>query len=484
MKSRLCRLLCPIGARVGVIRVYRLSLLTGLLCCLLAGPLIAQVATESTAAGGDDSNPLQIEDTTQFARPAESYHYLIYDRALPRDGGGLLSLTVKQPLPIANRNVAEPIPISEATIPQHDPDRIPQAYELFRSGKSIVVEGNRVSLRSDGTEQESVLIEGPDVSELRFASKFARTALSPSGRQLAVALLTVQDNDGSNDFPLYDIYVLDLFIPVVAFPKALNQIESGDQHQPKRIREGVRGNTSLGGAFFPHAHAPPLFWADEQTVILATPNARSVNSAGTVIDLVGDQVEFDLSRFEGQVVMKDGELLTPTHDLIGVKVESLATHTFCELKLGSGFFGVQSVDFWRRSDGAIMLRNRGKDMLIDLERQAAIEDRKLSPRYELRGDRFEPALWSGDDLLCDKLYYKHVAVSPDGQCAAWYSRSAKVPNKTNLDNTSQYPTTLWFYSPATGKVAMAEGNFHSQDYSYSRGDSEFNTSLRWLADPE
>jgi hypothetical protein len=131
-----------------------------------------------------------------------------------------------------------------------------------------------------------------------------------------------------------------------------------------------------------------------------------------------------------------------------------------------------------------MLRNRGKDLRIDLERQTAIEDRKLSPRYELRGDRFEPSLWSGDALLCDKLYYKHVAVSPDGQCAAWYTRSAKVLNKTNLGNTSQYPTTLWFYSPWTGKIVMAEGHFHSQNYSYSRGDPEFNTSLRWLTDSD
>jgi len=480
MECRLCRLSCRIGTSFRVIRTVRVSLLTGLLCCLLAGTLIAQVAEESTAIGGMDSTKLLTEDVEPFARPAESYHYLIYDQALPRVGGGLLSLTVKQPLPTANRNVAEPIPISEATIPQHDPDRVPQPYELFRPGKSIVVEGNRVLLRVDGTEQESVLIEGPDVSKLRFASTFARTALSPSGRKLAVALLTVHDYDGSNDFPLYDIYVLDLFVPVVAFPKALNQIESGDQHRPKRVREGVRGNTSLGGAFFPHAHAPPLFWADEETVILGTPNARLMNSAGTTTHLVGDQVAFDLSRFEGQVVMKDGEFLTPTHDLIGVNIESLTTQTFCELKLGS----VQSVDFWRRSDGAIMLRNRGKDMRIDLERQTASEDRKLSPRYELRGDRFYPSLWYGDELLCDKLYYKHVAVSPDGQCAAWYARSAQVLNKTNLGNTSQYPTTLWFYSPWTGKVAMAEGNFHSQDYSYPRGDPEFNTSLRWLADPE
>ncbi len=460
--------------------MVRVSLLTGLLCCLLAGTLIAQVATESTATGGSGSNALHIEDIAQFARPAESYHFLIYDQALPRDGGGLLSLTVKQPLPTANRNVAEPIPISEATIPQLAPDRVPQPYELFRPGKSIVVEGNRVLLRGDGTEQESVLIEGPDVSELRFASEFVRTALSPSGRKLAVALLAVHDYDDPNDFPLYDIYVLDLFIPVVAFPKALSQIESGDQHRPKRIREGVRGDTSLGGALFPHANAPPLFWADEETVIFATPNERLVNSAGTVIDLVGDQVAFDLSRFEGQVVMKDGEFLTPTHDLIGVNVESQATQTYCELNLG----GVQSVDFWRRSDGAIMLRNRGKDLRIDLKRQTASEDRKLSPRYELRGDRFEPSLWYGDELLCDKLYYKHVAVSPDGQCVAWYARSAKVLNKTNLGNTSQYPTTLWFYSPWTGKVTMAEGNFHSQDSSYPRGDPEFNTSLRWLAAPE
>ncbi len=438
----------------------------------------AQSASHSARANDSDQRSLASK-AERHARPAARYDYLIYDLAVPSNAG-LLSQTVKQRLPVAADSVTSAVPISTPHRKQIDPNRIPQSWELPRPSKSIIVEGNNVLLYDEDTRQETVLIAGPDVSELQFSRKFARTALSPSGRKLAAAILRAEDYQGFAEFPLYDIYVVDLLVPMVLSTK-LEKQKLGDEHKPKLVRESVRGDSSMGSSWFLNALAPPLIWADEQTVVFATPNDRLVKSNGTVI--VGDLDDFNQSQFKDNVVMRDDEILTPTHDLITVNTESRATQRHGEIKLHSRTSVVQA-DFWRRSDGAIMMRNRGKDMRIDLKKKKVAEDRRLSPLYELRGDRFNPSLWHGDEMLCDLLYYRNVDVSPDGRSVAWYTRSASVFNKTNLGNTSQHLTTLWFHSPETGKIEMAEGKFLTQRHPFQPNSPQFNSIFRWISSTE
>jgi hypothetical protein len=449
----------------------------------LCRPLNAQDGTQPVPGNRNDSKFL-VNKAENFARPAEFYSYLLYDRVVPSDLGPM-SQTVRQPLPVAGGSTTDAVPISEPTFRQFDLNRVPQSYELFRPGKTIAVEGNQVLLHDEGTKQETVLIDGPDVSELRLATEFARTALSPNGRQLAAAVMRVEDYNGFNDFPLFDVYVVDLFVPVVIFPKTLNQIASGDQHKPKLIGEAIRGEFAMSSSLLPDAIAPPLFWADEETVILLTPIEQLEDSDETAIEIVDQPQQGDFSNREDRLeIGKDGKLLAPTHALIGIHAANRSSQNLFELKLDGLGWRNMSVDFWRRSDGAIMLRNAGQDMRIDLEKRKAIEERRLSPRYELRGDRFHPSLWCGEELLCESLYYRNVGVSPDGHCIAWYARSAKVRDKTNLGNTSQYLTTLWFHSPETGTVELAEGKFFNQDHPYQFDNPQLNPSFHWISEPE
>ncbi len=456
------------------ITILSIVCLLFLMCC----PLCAQ-NTKKAGSAGDNNAELVVEKAEKFARPTRLYSYIIYDKAIPSNLG-IMSQRVKQRIPESGGSGDEAVPVSEPAFRQSAPERIPQPYELFRPGKTIVVKSNAILLHDEITARESVLIDGPDVSELRCASKFARTALSPNGRQIVVALLRVEDYNGISDFPLYDIYVVDLFIPVVSFPRTLDQIKSGEQYKPKLIREAIPGEFAISSSLLPNAIAPPLFWADDETVILITPKERPGDGKEPASDAVDHRKQFDFSDAGYPViVVKEDEFVLRTHALVGIKVESCVSQEYFELKLNGLGWGNQSVDFWRRSDGAIMLRNSGKDIRIDLEKHEAIEDRRLSPNYELRGDRYQPSLWSGEELLCDSVYFRNVGVSPDGQCVAWYARSAKVLDKTNLGNTSQYLTTLWYHSPDTGIVEMAEGKFVGQDQPFQFDNPQLRSLFRW-----
>jgi hypothetical protein len=449
LRSALIKIYATFAERKATISERKATIAFLFLLIALSRPLYAQNTSPSVAIVEAHTEFL-IDKTETFARPVGTYTYLAYDQVVPNNLGWM-SQEFKQKLPVAGGRLTKAVPSSEPTFRRNDSDRVPQTFGLFRPGKSIVVTGNKVMLYDRVTDQENILIDGPDVTELQFATKFARTALSPNGRQLVAAILRVEDYNGFSDFPLYDIYVVDLFIPVVSFPKTLDQIQSGDQYKPKLVGEAIRGYFSIGSAFHSRAIAPPLFWADDEHVIFMTPKEQPLDAGGT---------------------------------LVGINVKSQHLHEYFELMLDRKGWGEQSAEFWRRSDGAIMLRNDGKDFRIDLQKRAAIEDRRLSPRYELRGDRYTPSLWSGEELLCDSLYYRNVGVSPDGQCVAWYARSEKVRDKTNLGNTSQYLTTLWFYSPETGKVELAEGKFFGQDHPYQFDNPQLSTSFRWLSGAE
>jgi hypothetical protein len=127
-----------------------------------------------------------------------------------------------------------------------------------------------------------------------------------------------------------------------------------------------------------------------------------------------------------------------------------------------------------------MLRSRGTDTRFDLSKKEATTDRKLSPRYELRGDRNKPSLWYGDQQLAEVVHFHNVGVSPDGRSVAWYTRS-RAQDTSNLGNTSQYPTTLWFHSPETGTVKLAEGQFAWENYWDVFDNPILNPRFHWLS---
>ncbi|QDV24651.1 M56 family metallopeptidase [Aureliella helgolandensis] len=132
------------------------------------------------------------------------------------------------------------------------------------------------------------------------------------------------------------------------------------------------------------------------------------------------------------------------------------------------------------AESSIMLRSRGIDSRIDLSQSEAAADRQLSPQYELRGQRYYPSLWYGDEQLAEVIHFRNVGVSPDGLSIAWYTRSDSR-DRSNLGNTSQHPTTLWFHSPDAGTVKLAEGNFGRDDPSDTFDSPILRPRFHWLA---
>jgi hypothetical protein len=265
---------------------------------------------------------------------------------------------------------------------------------------------------------------------------------------------------------------------MVLFPRTTDQLQSANQHQPKLIRKNVLGEAAQGSGLSPHAVAPPLLWLDDQTVLLMTsyePQENEDRSAPS--DPANSTADNELVR------LNDDGSIPKTYQLIGINVATSAAKTLCKLKISLADFHPQMMPvLWRRCDGAIMLRNFATDHRIDLEKGAMVEDRRLSPQYELRGDRYAPSLWSGNEQLCESLYFRNVAVSPDGGCIAWYARSVNTLDKTNLGNTSQHLTTLWFHSPETGAVELAEGNFDSSQPFLKFDNPGYSELFQWLTE--
>lgn len=448
-----------------------LQLINSISITLLSITLCAGYAT---AQFTEENQP----DTPQHD---QEYRFLVY-KQVTQANPGLRSQVVKQRLPIgpAGRagnqavvgGIATPEPIGDPGMFQAYSKQIVEPYRLSRN-KSIVVESNQVLLRDKVTAEQAVLAKGPQVADLMFASTLARTAMSPSGNRIVTAILTSAEGEGIRRSPRYEINVVDLFAPIVVFPKSTKQLLSSSQHEPKFIRKNVPGETADGSGVFPHAVAPALLWLDDQTVLLMAPYDGDENHPAD-----------DDRPNEVQVIRLNNDGSKPrVYELIAINVATTTAKTICRLEVDLPAFHPELFPvLWRRCDGAIMLRNHAVDHRIDLEKGGMVEDRRLAPQYELKGDRYLPSLWFGNEQLCESLYFRHAAVSPDGRCIAWYARSVHVFNKTNPGNTSQHLTTLWFHSPATGTVELAEGNFDSSQPFLKLDNPGYSELFEWLTD--
>lgn len=130
-----------------------------------------------------------------------------------------------------------------------------------------------------------------------------------------------------------------------------------------------------------------------------------------------------------------------------------------------------------------MLRSLGEDIRIDLADGKAVRDRKLSPYYELRGDRNRPSLWFGDQQLAEVLSHRDVGISPDGRSIAWYART-NPHDTSNLGSTSLFPTTLWFHTADAGKVELAAGRFALSENWDGFDNPVVNPRFFWLTDED
>lgn len=427
----------------------------------------------NSSALGESSDGASNYDETQFARPPARYTHLVYDQSVRDPERGIIPERVIQALPTRGKTAQQAVPFSENALVAGSRDSIRSSYPTFRPGESIEVKGNAVLIRNANTGSEKVIIRGV-VRADRFSRILARVAISPDRKRVATAVCTGDDGSEIVRSPLFDLYVVDL---------------SAEEPVPNVIRSGVHGDAISGGAFFPAAVAPPIFWLDDENLLVVTPHPRKpgVHDAQIYLEPGNEPTATELedmvniNEFLNTVVVRDdGEVLTPTHNLLQISVRDNSSAKVCDLNLDT-FTGMQqtSTDFWRRSDGAIMLRSRGADMRIDLTKSEAIADRNLSPQYELRGDRYKPSLWRGDEQLAEVIHFHNVGVSPDGRSVAWYTRS-RAQDTTNLGNTSQYPTTLWFHSPDTGTVKLAEGRFAWDNYWDVFDNPVLNPRFRWL----
>nr|WRX36692.1 hypothetical protein [uncultured bacterium] len=430
---------------------------------------IAVCAFAQTEANRNDKsrNQMPASDETRFARLPVQYTHLVYDQSvLFAPSRGLQSTRVVQPLPASGKAVQSAIPIAQHPLSVEALHRIGNAYPTFRPDESIVVKDNSVLLRNTSNESEQVLARGISRAS-NFTRILARVAISPNRKRVAAAVLIGSDDGSRGSVPLFDIYVIDV---------------SSAKAPSKLIRTGVIGDAIMGGAALPAAVAPPIFWSDNENLLLVIPKPRPDGSAVAWVDIDpgSEPTAAEFGELGSVLIVRDGEVLTPTHDLLRVDLGANSTQHICDLKLGTFIGGQQtSTDFWRRSDGAIMLRSRGTDSRIDFAQSIATTDRKLSPQYELRGDQFNPSLWYGDEQLAEVVHFHNVGVSPDGRSIAWYTRS-NPRDTSNLGNTSQYPTTLWFHSPDSGAVKLAEGKFAWSNHGDVFDNPIVNPRFHWL----
>lgn len=440
---------------------------------LVLGLSVLAFAQTDATSGEDTSNAetpqVDVYNAKQFARPPERYTHLMYDQSVVKESSrGLEPQRVIQRLPERGEwiKLLRQWDIRKAGDHLHGGGN---SYATFRPGELVVVSGGSVVLRHAITGTETVLIRGSEIRSAPFSRKLARVAVSPSGRQVAAAIFKDADYEGLKS-PLFDIHIIDL---------------SGDVVESRVVGEGWHGDSILASALSPTAVAPPIFWADDATLLVATPGQRIVASRGwTELNANRDLNAAEIAKLGDVILVKGGEVLTPTHDLLRIDVNDGTTQKVCDLKLGVFMTShATGTDFWRRSDGAIMLRSLGEDIRIDLADGKAVRDRKLSPYYELRGDRNRPSLWFGDQQLAEVLSHRDVGISPDGRSIAWYART-NPHDTSNLGSTSLFPTTLWFHTADAGKVELAAGRFALSENWDGFDNPVVNPRFFWLTDED
>lgn len=444
-------------------------------------------AQTSNDEQNESTERVWVYDETQFVRPPQRYTHLLYDQSVtinPLHGSEPFS--VVQPLPkiVDNVYLATPLakqpaltserqalrhlrvepatPLAELPVNDEALYRVSSAYSTFRLGESIVVKDQSVWLRNANASEEKMLLRGIESRE-NFDNIFVRVAISPDGKRLAAATLRaiVGPVDRKKN-PLFDLYVFDI---------------CSDETKPQKVGDGFYGDSVMGGGVRPYAVAPPIFWADAHTLLVATPGEQKI---GRWLDLpLGETVIPDLQESGVDAIVRDGEVLTPTHDLLRIDLRNGSAKKVCDLKLGVFQSQPNTTDFWRRSDGAIMLRSRNLDIRIDFNKRQAITDRRLSPQYDLRGDRRKPSLFCGDEQLAEVVSIDNVGIAPDGRSVAWYARTIRR-DTSNLGNTSQFPTTLWYHSTDTGTVKLCEGRFAFNNSWNVFDNPILNSRFHWL----
>lgn len=449
----------------------RASMITATVATLMLTATVLAFA-QTDANQTDDSSELSAGapsyDQTKFARPPARYTHLVYDQSVPDPTRGATWARVVQPLPAPGTAVQKATPYTEQSLTAESADRIRSSYPTFRPGESIVVKDNSVLLRSASAGSDKVLVSGIFGAN-NFARILARAAVSPDKTRLAAAVFVGDDDKPVGSRPLFDVHVFDI---------------SGAEPSSNVIRRRVAGDAIMGGSYLPAAVAPPIFWSDDDNLLLVTPKPSKGEVQWVYLDSDGKLTATELEEMEEVFFVRDGEVLKPTHDLVRIDIRERSSKKVCDLKLHN-LERVQqtSTDFWRRSDGAIMLRSHGTDSRIDLANSKATADRHLSPHYELRGDRFKPSLWYGDEQLAEVIYFHNVGVSPDGRSVAWYART-NPQDTSNLGNTSQHPTTLWFHSPEIGAVKLADGHFAWDNYWNVFDNPVLNPRFHWLTQSE
>ncbi len=308
-------------------------------------------------------------------------------------------------------------------------------------------------------DKRTILVKGPGKRIAILGRAHHRMAISPNGKLLATA--TYKNGDFS---PVFEIHIVDLSVEPPTVKPYQQELSSS--------------MVMTGGG--DHAVAPPIFWADDSTLLVAPSIKRDAQGGFTVID-VADDADISKIATDGAIIVQGGQAKTPSHLLLQLDVATGEFTEVCKLMISdfmsSDPFGMA---FWRRSDGAIMLRTvRSGDIRIDLEKREATAERKLSPHYEFKGDPYRPSLWFGDQQLTEKVFYRNVSVSPDGRCIAWLT-PVNPANPNAFSSASSFPHALLYYSEDTGIVELAQGRFQNANSWGRFANPVTNPRFHWL----
>lgn len=296
----------------------------------------------------------------------------------------------------------------------------------------------------DGKQLGDIPLKKPDPG--LWATTHQRVAVSKSG-QVAVATLHHAEPAEVNNMQ-FDLQLADF---------AGRQVVLIPLEQPLPAILVMTG----GGT---HFAAPPFIWLDENTLL-------------ALISKRPDPAPVQGGR--GFLVL-DGL----SYELISIDAMTGAVTKICEHPPLQNPFGMTLFEheFWRRSDGELMLRSQSAgDFRVDLKQKKIVPDGHLSKYYQLKGDMKSPSLWFGDQMLAEMVFLRDVSISPDGRQIVWLTHDLRRPQEFANANARK---TMHYHSLTTGEHELHAGMFRSLR-GWDRADNpNSDPAVYWISESD